>query len=152
MLEFDFQNRPGYWICTTAQQFERAMNAELLPHGITFRQCQVLASLAIDGDLSQTELASRLRIEPPSLVPVLDRMERDGWVRRVPCPEDRRRKLIRPCAKAQPVWGQILACAERVSGRATEGLSAAEVKSLNRVLQRMTANLTRDESRPDNRR
>ena len=82
-------------------RFERAMNDELAPRGITFRQAQVLWLLAHEGSLSQTDLAERMRIEPPTLVGILDRMEREGWIRREGDATDRRRKFVAPLAKAQ---------------------------------------------------
>ena len=85
MLDYDFQNSIGYWLCMASHAYERAMNEELTAHGITFRQCQVLAWLALEGEQSQTELATRMNIEPPTLVRVLDRMERDGLVSRSGC-------------------------------------------------------------------
>src|SRR5688572_12651091 len=77
VLEYDFNASSGHWICMTAHLYTRAINEELAPRGITYRQWQVLGCLAMWGDLSQVELADRMNIEPASLVPVLDRMERD---------------------------------------------------------------------------
>jgi MarR family transcriptional regulator for hemolysin len=71
---------------------------------VTFRQAQVLGCLALEGSLSQTGLADRMRIEPPTLVGILDRMERDGWIRRDADKTDRRRKLIQPTPAAKPAW------------------------------------------------
>ena len=101
MLEYDFENSVGYWICQASQIFQRAFNEELAPQGVTFRQAQVLGCLALEGRLSQTDLAERMRIEPPTLVGILDRMERDGWIRRGGDTTDRRRKLIEPLAGRQ---------------------------------------------------
>ncbi|MBW8885834.1 MAG: MarR family transcriptional regulator [Planctomycetia bacterium] len=98
MLEYDFENSVGYWICQASQVFQRTFNEELAPQGVTFRQAQVLGCLALEGRLSQTDLADRMRIEPPTLVGILDRMERDGWIRRSGDTADRRRKLIEPLA------------------------------------------------------
>ena len=142
MLNYDFQSSIGYWICTTAHHFERSMNHELTPEGITFRQCQVLACLALEGSLSQVELAERMNIEPPTLVRVLDRMERDGLLLREGCPGDRRRKMIRPLPKAKPVWKRIIACAERVRAKATRGMSPSQIKKLKQLLEIVQANLS----------
>lgn len=142
-LTFDFQNSIGHSICRAAHLFERAMQEELEPTGITFRQCQVLAWLAIEGNvLSQVELAERMNIEPPTLVSALDRMERDGLVVREGCPDDRRKKLIQPLPKAAEVWTEIMACGERVRARAAHGMSAAEIAQLNGLLRRVAGNLS----------
>jgi MarR family transcriptional regulator, transcriptional regulator for hemolysin len=141
MLEYDFQNSIGYWLCTTAHGYECAMNELLTQQGITFRQCQVLAWLALEGELSQIELASRMRIEPPTLVRVLDRMERDGLVSRSGCPDDRRRKIITPLPKAKPMWKKIVAVAETVRQRAVQGMSKQEVSALKKLLGKVQQNL-----------
>lgn len=141
MLQYDFQRSIGYWICMSARQYERAMNQELTPEGITHRQCQVLAWLALEGTLSQVELADRMNIEPPTLVRVLDRMQRDGLLARQCCPEDRRRNLIAPTEQAQPVWERIVKCAERVRNRATRGMTAQQIRTLQELLAQVQANL-----------
>jgi MarR family transcriptional regulator, transcriptional regulator for hemolysin len=141
VLEYDFESSIGYWICRSAHQFERAMNVELEPTGITYRQCQVLAWLALEGELSQTELADKMRIEPPTLVGILDRMERESWIARRGDPDDRRKKMIHVSSKAKPVWDKIVRCAERVRTRAGRGLSQAEKRTLIRLLAKVQENL-----------
>lgn len=141
MLEYQFQESIGYWICMTAHCYERAINAELTPQGITYRQCQVLAWLSLEGELSQVELAERMRIEPPTLVRVLDRMERDGLLIRQSCPDDRRRKLIKVLPKAEAVWKKIVACAERVKARATRQMTPEQLRTLQELLETVRANL-----------
>lgn len=141
MLEYDFENSAGFWIMTTAHEYERAFNDELAPEGITLRQCQVLGLLALSGPQSQNELAERMRIEPPTLVGILDRMERDGWIRRTACPTDRRRKLIQPLAAAKPVWARIVRVARRLRARATRGMSTADKASLRRLLKQVRENI-----------
>jgi MarR family transcriptional regulator, transcriptional regulator for hemolysin len=141
VLEYDFESSIGYWICRSAHQFERAMNSELEPTGITYRQCQVLGWLALEGELSQTELADKMRIEPPTLVGILDRMEREDWISREGDPCDRRKKIIHVCSKAKPVWNKIVACAARVRSRAGHGLSPSEMRTLKRLLQKVQENL-----------
>src|SRR5689334_12242213 len=103
-----------------SRAFERSLNEELKPLGITLRQCQVLGSLALEKELTQAELAERMRIEPPTLVRILDRMERVGWIERHPAPDDRRKKLIRATPRVQPVWDRIMSCVRAVRARATD--------------------------------
>lgn len=141
MLDYDFENSVGFWICQASHALQRAFNEELAPQGVTWRQCQVLGCLALEGPLSQTDLAERMRIEPPTLVGILDRMERDGWIRRDGDKSDRRRKLIHPQPAAKPVWSKIVACAKRVRAKATRGLSSQELRHLKRLLNRVQENL-----------
>ena len=141
MLEYDFEKSVGFWVCQTSHALQRAFNEELAPQGVTYRQAQVLGCLALEGQLSQTDLAERMRIEPPTLVGILDRMERDGWIRRDGDKTDRRRKFIQPTPAARPVWTKIVAAAKRVRTRASQGLSAAQLAQLKKLLNLVQVNL-----------
>jgi MarR family transcriptional regulator for hemolysin len=145
MLNYDFEESIGCRLVRAWHAYERALNAELLPRGITFRQAQVLGTLAYEGDLTQAELADHLRVEPPTLVGILDRMERDGWISRHDCANDRRKKIIRPTQQAEPVWAAIVDAALRVRARAVAGLSVDEVDQLRRLLQKIEANAAADQ-------
>lgn len=140
-LEHDLEQSIGYWLTVATQAYHRAVSDELAPHGITYRQSLVLGWLAVEGELSQTDLAAKMLVEPPTLVGILDRMERDGWITRNDCPADRRKKLIRPSAAAEPVWEKILACAARVRARATDGLSDRQLDTLTNLLRQITCNV-----------
>jgi MarR family transcriptional regulator for hemolysin len=147
VLDNDFQETLGHGLCKVAHLFERAMRDELDPQGITFRQCQVLAWLALEGEMSQVELADRMSIEPPTLVGVLDRMERDGLLTRKSDPHDRRRKIIAPSPKAEPVWKKIIACGDRVEARARRDLSPRQFEALKELLGIVERNLHRPHSK-----
>jgi MarR family transcriptional regulator for hemolysin len=146
-LPFDFEHSIGYWLTLTTQAYHRAVSDELAPHGITYRQSMVLGWLALEGELSQAELAARMMVEPPTLVGILDRMERDGWISRQGCPLDRRKKLIRASRAAEPVWERIVECAALVRAQATDGLTERQLISLRKLLRRVQHNLkVRDKS------
>lgn len=140
-LTYDFEKSVGFWVGLTTHEIERAMSRELAPTGITPRQVQVLACLALYSERSQVELAEDLRIEPSTLVRVLDRMERDGWIERHPSPDDRRKKLVRATPKVKPTWATVVRHGERVERTATRGLSKAELSTLRVLLERVRANL-----------
>lgn len=141
MLPYDFEASPGYWMTISTQALHRALNEELAPTGITYRQTQVIAWLVFEGDMAVSDLAGRMMIEPPTLVGILERMERNGWIVRVGCENDRRRKWIRLTEAAEPVWEQIVECLYRVRARATAGLSAEQVEQLVSILKQMHENL-----------
>ena len=140
-LEYDFENSIGFWLISSAQAYQRAVNDELAPQGITYRQCQVLCLLSLMGPSSQADLAQRMEIEPPTLVGILDRMERDGWIRREASTDDRRRKMIHATKNAEPVWNRITAVARRVRTRATKGLTATQLDQLKELLEIVRHNL-----------
>jgi len=142
MLRYDFENSVGYWVIQASHLYQQAVNEELLPHGITWRQSQVLGFLSLYGPLSQADLAEHMRVEPPTLVGILDRMERDGWIRREADEHDRRRKVVHPTEAAEPVWSKIASCARRVRSKATRGLSAEQLATLKQLLTTIQQNLS----------
>jgi MarR family transcriptional regulator, transcriptional regulator for hemolysin len=146
VLDYDFEQSIGFWLTMTTQAYHRAVSDELEPHGVTYRQSIVLGWLALEGELSQTELAAKMMVEPPTLVGILDRMERDGWICRHNCPSDRRKNIIRANPAAEPVWEKIVECARRVRERATDGLSERQLTTLKKLLRRVGQNLKTSQS------
>ena len=143
MLHYDFEESIGYWLCVTAGAMQQAINDELSKHGITYRQFQVLAWLSYEGsELSQAELAAKMAIEPPTLVGLLDRMEQQGWITRVACPDDRRKKLLRPAPAAAAVWEKMVETLFRVRGRATARLAPEQVETMKEMLRTIHETLT----------
>jgi MarR family transcriptional regulator for hemolysin len=141
MLDYDFEESVGYWVTVTSRAMRRAIDLELAKENITFRQFEVLAWIALEGEQSQVELAERLGIEAPTLAGVLTRMERDGWLERYGCPDDRRRKRIRATPKAEAVWARMAECCRRVRAKATAGISPEELETFKRICQQLRANV-----------
>lgn len=141
MLKFDFEESVGCWLTLTYQSLRRDMARELAAEGITSRQWEVLCWIAIEGELSQSELSERIGIEAPTLVGILDRMERDGWLERFSCPKDRRRKRMRVTPRAEEEWERISACAKRVRQKAVQGISSDELLLLRSLCERIRSNI-----------
>jgi MarR family transcriptional regulator for hemolysin len=141
LLNYDVDTSIGYWAFIVFRDFERALNVELAPHGITLRQSQVLSWLALKRELTQAELAELMRLEPPTLVRILDRMERDGWIGRHAARGDRRKKLIRPTKQVEPIWKQVRQCILRVRASAIKGISTVKLKQTLDILTTVHHNL-----------
>src|SRR5574340_219957 len=67
------------------------LDRRLRPFGFSQPRWLVLVHLGrAGGAVTQVELAKRIGIEPPTLVPVLDRLEAEGWLARLSSHKDRR--------------------------------------------------------------
>ncbi len=141
MSNYDFNASVGYWITITSHAYQQTIDAELRPYGITFRQFQVMGWLMYEGRLTQTDLAKRMMIEPPTLAGILTRMEAIGWIDRVACSTDRRRKYIEVGPDSQVVWEKVVACLHKVRADATQGMTPEEVDQLVSLLSRVLENL-----------
>ncbi len=92
--------------------------------------------------MTVAELANRMMIEPPTLVGILGRMERNQWISRTSCDEDRRRKWVGVTPKAAPIWKKIAECGVEMRRRATEGISERQLKTLKTLLDTIDENLS----------
>ena len=67
----------------------------LRPYGLTFSRYEALVLLTFTrtGSLPLGKMGERLMVHPTSITNTIDRLERQGYVRRVPHPSDRRAVL-----------------------------------------------------------
>ena len=109
--------------------------------GITFTQCKVLVMLSRNEGATQAKLAEVSETEPMTLVRVLDRMERDGWIERRADPSDRRayRLYLKPASS--PVLAEVLRIGEKIRAEALAGLSAEQRELLMGMLEQVRDNL-----------
>jgi MarR family transcriptional regulator for hemolysin len=100
--------------------------------------------LSVSGSKSglvQRDLASILAIEEPTLTRLLDRMEADGLVRRLPSSQDRREKCVILTPAARPVLKKLRAAALKLHSEALEPFNDAELLSATALLAKVTARL-----------
>jgi MarR family transcriptional regulator for hemolysin len=93
---------------------------------------------------SQSGLAKKLRIEGATVTRHLDRLERQGLVRRSRDPEDRRQISVRLTPAGKLLHRRLRAVARRVDDRVCEGLSDRDRSDLERVLERIRTNVGGD--------
>lgn len=141
MLDYDWENSVGYWVCTTSHALRRALGTRLAREGITLRQFEVLAWLSCKGSGSQAELAEHLGIEPNTLAGVVSRMERDGLLERRNCQQDRRKNTIHPTEKSEEIWHSVTDSCHEVRSQATAGFTPEELTQFRQLCERIRENL-----------
>ena len=143
MSTFDYETNPGFIINRTARSLSRSMDIRLRNRvGITFAQWRVLVLLTKTHDgLSQKEIAEGLGLEAPSLIPIIDKLENDGFVERRVDRNDRRNNRIFRAKKTFELWETTLACATRELTIALAGLPEDNVQIMKEVLEKMWINL-----------
>jgi MarR family transcriptional regulator for hemolysin len=89
------QERFSAVLHATARSWRIGLDARLKDLGVGQSGWMTIAMLAkTKTDLSQRALADLLGVEGPSVVAMLDRLEKAGLVQRAPSPLDRRVKLV----------------------------------------------------------
>ncbi len=117
------------------------LQRRLEEHGVYAGQDYLLDALAEEDGLTVGALAERLRIEVPTVVKTVQRMEAAGLVRRSPDPADRRRSLVHLTERGRDVLPAVREALAAVSEQGTAGLSDDERAELLRMLGVVSENL-----------
>jgi MarR family transcriptional regulator for hemolysin len=97
----------------SARLWRLALDKRLKHLGIGQSGWMTIAMIAKSAQpMSQRALADLVGVEGPSMVSMLDRLERDGFVTRAPCPNDRRVKLAHLTDAGRTVYGEVRTVAE----------------------------------------
>ena len=127
--------------------FERVMQPYFARFDLSGAQWGVLRQLhraETEGhaSLRMTELSKRLLVRLPSATGVIDRLVRDGLVRRVASPTDLRVKQISLTDHGRERVGKVLAVHEGQMLKMLGGLDAAEQADLHRLLDQLRDHLS----------
>ncbi|MDP7233841.1 MAG: MarR family transcriptional regulator [Alphaproteobacteria bacterium] len=122
----------------------RSLSARLGPKGIGYGQYPVLMHLWQEDGLTQKELSNRVRIEAPTMVRTLDRMERDKLVVRKRSDADRRQIHIRLTAKGKALRSSLSSLSNQVDKVALSGLSKKDKEKLQALMGKVIKNLEGD--------
>ena len=106
--------------------------------GLTYARARLLLMIGHNEGASQSELASLLGIETPTLKRQLDALEAEGLAERRPLAEDARKYAIHLTNAAR--IESLLGFRAEVGVALAEGVSAEDLATTQRVLAQMAAN------------
>jgi len=131
------------YLITYAQKLlHRSLGDRLQNHGITVAQWAVLVVLWETDGLAQKELSERVAVETPTLSRTLDRMERDGLVKRERNVQDRRQVHVNLTEHGAALWRDLVPEAEANLERALDGFDENEEAVLRGLLKRVIGNMS----------
>lgn len=133
----DFE-RFGPLLHGAARAWRLKLDQRLKPMGLSQAKWRTLLHLSIaEQDLTQSEIAARLGIEEPTLVNLLHRLERAGWVSRKTAPHDRRCKTVHLGSRAHHAIELISATANELREELLADIPAADLRRCIDVLARI---------------
>ena len=125
-----------------ARRWRSLLDDRLRLVGQSSARMEELAAIMNSPKLSaQVDIAKRLRIEGPTMTRMLDTLEADGLVERLPDPSDRRTKQLRLTPEGERVLEDIFAIADELRDRLLDGLPAEAIGELNAFLGLLTERL-----------
>jgi len=117
-----------------AMQFFRPA---LKVHGLTEQQWRVVRTLGQHGEMESYQLAEQICILKPSLTGILNRMERDGLIRRRKADHDRRRIYFALTPQGRACFTAMWDAVEENHRRLQEKFNADKVRQLLALLDEL---------------
>ena len=143
MIRYDFENSMGFVVNTTAKAFQRSFDIELRKNaGVSLSQWRVVGALVLQPGLTQKEIADKVGVEGATLVPIIDKMEKEGLLKRKLDSSDRRINRIYLTQKADSLWESMIECALRIRKSSTKNISENDIQITLETLRKISKNLT----------
>jgi DNA-binding MarR family transcriptional regulator len=109
---------------------------------ITIEQWSVLYHLWKEDGLSQQELCNRTFRDKPSITRLIDNLEKQELVNRMPSSTDRRINLVALTDKAKEMQQLTIDLANQTMNEALIGVKKENIELVKQVFQRVYDNLT----------
>lgn len=134
------KERLGYKLNFTARVYARRLNEMFTATGMYSSQWPVVLLLSERGPCTQVELTEQLAVEPPTMTRTLSRMEKAGWIRRVPG-RDRRERRVELTEQSVRMIDEWKAQSRELEQQALQQVSAEDYAAFDRVMKRIRSNL-----------
>jgi DNA-binding MarR family transcriptional regulator len=128
-------------MASTAVARRLQKNFRLAGLEITIEQWSVLYHLWKQDGLSQQELCNRTFRDKPSITRLLDNLEKQKLVKRMPSKEDRRINLVCLTESAKLLQDKTIELANQTMDEALIGVGKNEIEIVKQVFQKVYDNL-----------
>ncbi len=105
--------------------------------GLNMKGYAALATLVSDGPLSQQKLSHRIRMDPATMVDVIDSLEQSGHLLRRRNPDDRREYALLITAKGRSLFARAERALDVAERETVRDLGADDVRALMKLLGRI---------------
>lgn len=141
-MEFDLTKCIGFVTDTSIKCVSEDFNRRLESQGSTRIQWVAMYFLRrAEKPLRQNELAAMMNVKNPTLARLLDRMERDGLIRRAESETDKRVNYLELTEIGKKKVDELMPVGEYFNQLLLKGISEEEVKIFELVLAKMLANI-----------
>ena len=141
MRKLDLGDSIGTLIYLTSKAMEGVAEHEIKSKlGLTSSQWKIILALNSFDGLSQRELADKIYVDSSTLVPVIDKMEKNGLLERKPDPEDRRHNRLYLTKKSESVVDSIIETVLQLRKTLYKGLSKDDLELMRPILKRIVDN------------
>jgi DNA-binding MarR family transcriptional regulator len=140
-MTFKLDEHTGVLIKKAARLFERVANINLDELGVTYAQTIFLVRLWEQDGQTQMELTKSAGLKQPTVVRILDRMERDSLIKRIKSKSDKRCYHFYLTEKAKKACMKLQKQGKLMQAIATKTLDKNTIKLFNNHLSLIIDNL-----------
>lgn len=134
--EFPIDERFTAAVHNSARIWRLAIDKRLKHLGIGQAGWMTIAMVAKAREpLSQRALADLVGVEGPSMVSMLDRLEREGLVERIASPTDRRVKLVQLTEAGRKVFAEVKQVGNEFRAFLLDGIDPQELAAATALLE-----------------
>jgi MarR family transcriptional regulator for hemolysin len=136
------RERVGVDLARTARLWRTKLDERLAPLGLTQARWITLLHLSkAASGIPQRALAEQIGVEGPTLVRVLDGLERMALIRRSDTPGDRRAKTVHLTPAAAPMLAEISRLATELREEILFGIDEDDLTVCQRVFEQISRNI-----------
>ena len=141
IIEMNVKDTVGYMLAQVCKLHRQRADELLTEIGLHVGQEMILVMLEDNEGITQTELAERMMIQPPTLTNSLKRLEREGFVMRRPDPDDQRVSRVHTTRKGRDLMATVNEAWTKLEEESFKGFSLEERVLLRRLLIQTCQNL-----------
>ena len=101
---------------------------------------RVIFALFNEDNIPIKKLVEKTSLDKATLTGIIDRLERDGYVKRIPSPDDKRATLISRTGKDEIFKSKIPEVSAQQNALFYKGFSTSEIKEFEEYLKRILQN------------
>jgi DNA-binding MarR family transcriptional regulator len=133
----DLAARIGFLLARAHLIAREEADRALAEVGLTAKGYAALATVVSDAPISQQRLSRRLRMDPATMVDVIDGLEQSGYIERRRNPDDRREYALITTARGRGLFSRAKRALNAAERETIRDLDAEETSTLRELLGRI---------------
>lgn len=134
-----------YEIKHIANKIDQKMSSSVAEFGLTSQQGRILVYILKNNEVCQRDIEKRFNLSSPTITGIIDRLEKNGFVVRVPLLDRRYNKII-PTAKTYHIHQSIEEIVRNNDDLMSQGITDSELELASEVLKKILRNLEVEEN------
>ncbi|HAB9279725.1 MarR family transcriptional regulator [Enterococcus faecium] len=146
----EIQESLGFLLNTSARYIKKELDKQLKHYGITTSQWAILKLLTTENNLSQAEIANKVKMDRASCGTIIDKLLSKGLIEKHLFKNDRRSYRVRILPPTVKMVNEVTLLAEKTNELAVQGLTDSEKSVLKKCLTNIINNLGDEKDVLDN--